>query len=1248
MAISLKAIQQNYQNIINTANDPTHEYFNMGVFNEYTPNNTQARPLRFNQTKQFNVVDKSDDYYLSIIRWNLQSNLPVLIPDIQIKDKPELFTNLTDYELALLYTSETTETVQNTFGLCSASGNNYNGEFQNAEYGFDKQIKINFPPDNSNSIDYDNYNNGLSSNGSTNGSIYIISNGVMKVFDKVSSAVIYTLTPSVGDTYKFICTNKTLGNFYIGITNNTDNTIYYKEYTRASANTWTAGGSYTSISNKNKVAGISLIGTTLYEFSYTQSLPDLVFGNSTVDAQVYNVNNNQQYTIYPTKSSIIMTESALAYGIGDDGFTYYINYPVLNPPTAWLGPANNSTVLKAGCLWSSYNANDLYSMGTTNAYNVWNFKNGPNTINYNNDWTSVGEIDINLPTVSAISIDKQYTTNKLVAVGSDNNLYISNDPVAPIEYIYSSGDPDYPDYNYGLSMWNQSTGAQNTYEIHNFNNLFGNHTQLFKHQNRLFVPIYQVGTTNVNLTIFSIKDFSILTTYTNFSTVGVNALCNLPIATKFAYVDDNNNIIICNISTAAVLETFTYFSSNPTGPTPMQMYELDSTHFVVCCGNNQVYIFKYGITTPVLIITTPTNCADVCVSTSDVSNGANSLFVLCGPNVVYDIYRGTTIYKYTFTNNTYTATNPPSLIYQQTGANYYVSYIDYQQDEQALMFITSIDNSNKILNTLFLAQNYNLINNVSCPLTLGNGEQLYYPTKQNFYLCQSTMSTHRWTQITSNVSVKAVSVSLSNQNNLYCLGSANSRLYGGEIIGNNITLSLYEHITKTYNYLSNSPLGSIDIQNYISEWTSTGSPSNINIFDEGSTASTTQNRPSFMTNGTNLYALYDLFNNQTKLNLINPSTLASTSSVVVNNNILNGLVGLDENNNILVSNKVNSISRLQVFNPTTLISLFDNLDPLADYNSSTMCIYPYVKTITTTHYNLASDGCVNLLFIPETINTNYESLLNYPMTKEELFGNSYFYIKYVDTLCRMINNAILEAFKTISGASWTHLPYFQWNSVEGKLIYNQPTSVPTGTSAPANAKWFVSINQPLYNLLSTFRFKFFAQNAGNGSIYPEDIDCRYLLDTNILYDGTTQEAGEYASYIQQISSVQTWSPIQSFVFSSTIIPIEPQLTGQPQNINNIDPTTTGNIYKQQALTKVLTDFIVPLTSGVEQTNQVVYYVPTGEYRLVDLLGHNNLNQLTLDVFWKDKYGVLHPLTIDAGSSSDLLCLLRKKSYNSKF
>ena len=56
-------------------------------------------------------------------------------------------------------------------------------------------------------------------------------------------------------------------------------------------------------------------------------------------------------------------------------------------------------------------------------------------------------------------------------------------------------------------------------------------------------------------------------------------------------------------------------------------------------------------------------------------------------------------------------------------------------------------------------------------------------------------------------------------------------------------------------------------------------------------------------------------------------------------------------------------------------------------------------------------------------------------------------------------------------------------------------------------------------------------------------------------------------------------------------------------------------------------------------------MPTSEFRLIDLLGNGNLQQLTIAVYWRDKYGVLHPMTLSAGCSADILVLLRKKSYN---
>jgi len=289
-----------------------------------------------------------------------------------------------------------------------------------------------------------------------------------------------------------------------------------------------------------------------------------------------------------------------------------------------------------------------------------------------------------------------------------------------------------------------------------------------------------------------------------------------------------------------------------------------------------------------------------------------------------------------------------------------------------------------------------------------------------------------------------------------------------------------------------------------------------------------------------------------------------------------------------------------------------------------------------------------VIYLPETIAPDYENSLKAPTNKEDVLGNPFYYIRNVDTLCQMLNKAITDFFNlSIGTGSWVHKPFFQWDSQSQKLVFNRPNSVPSGIVGPdATSQWYVAVNQPLYNLLSTFRFKYYPENAGN-IYYPTNTDCRYLLDTNVLLPEQQQTTGDYTPYLQQSSSVVNWSPCQSIVFVSSTIPIEAQFSGAPVNLNTTDGTTQSNIYQQQSVVKVLTDFIIPFNSGVEATNSQVFYIPSGEYRLIDLLGNNNLQQLTISAFWRDKYGSYHPMTLDAGASADILIMLRKKTYNNQ-
>jgi hypothetical protein len=329
-----------------------------------------------------------------------------------------------------------------------------------------------------------------------------------------------------------------------------------------------------------------------------------------------------------------------------------------------------------------------------------------------------------------------------------------------------------------------------------------------------------------------------------------------------------------------------------------------------------------------------------------------------------------------------------------------------------------------------------------------------------------------------------------------------------------------------------------------------------------------------------------------------------------------------------------------------LYGVDDNLTNFTTYKVALL----YSKVIDGNTYffnpSVVDSKSATLVYLPETIDPLYESTLRAPTNKEDILGNPYYYIRNVDTLCQMINKAIDLFFDSyVPSGTWVHRPYFQWDSASQKLVFNRPNSIPTGVAGPdATSQWYVAVNQPLYNLLSTFRFKYY---ANNNKYFPDNTDTRYVLDTNVLQPEQLQSIGDYTPYLQQSSSVVNWSPCQSIVFVSSTIPVESQFAGAPVNLNITDASTQSNIYQQQSVVKVLTDFIIPFNNGTEATNSQIYYIPQSEYRLIDLLGNKNLNQLTIQAFWRDKYGVFHPMTLDAGGSADILILLRKKSFNNQ-
>ena len=144
-------------------------------------------------------------------------------------------------------------------------------------------------------------------------------------------------------------------------------------------------------------------------------------------------------------------------------------------------------------------------------------------------------------------------------------------------------------------------------------------------------------------------------------------------------------------------------------------------------------------------------------------------------------------------------------------------------------------------------------------------------------------------------------------------------------------------------------------------------------------------------------------------------------------------------------------------------------------------------------------------------------------------------------------------------------------------------------------------------------------------------------------DGTTTGDINYVLTMQEISSIATWNPIASIVFSSSALPVLPTQTSAPKDIGTTSNYLTGG-GNNSNLTNILSDFSIPVTP-TNQYRPVIDYSPSSEYRLLDMNSCMNLSRVDVLVYWKDHFGVLHPMRLRPGCSAHVKLLFRRKDFD---
>lgn len=217
-------------------------------------------------------------------------------------------------------------------------------------------------------------------------------------------------------------------------------------------------------------------------------------------------------------------------------------------------------------------------------------------------------------------------------------------------------------------------------------------------------------------------------------------------------------------------------------------------------------------------------------------------------------------------------------------------------------------------------------------------------------------------------------------------------------------------------------------------------------------------------------------------------------------------------------------------------------------------------------------------------------------------------------------------------------------------------------TAEAPGLWF---NQNMEGLISNFLATYYNTPAGDGSfatatVVPATFPSGYVwkLEVQVQNGGanTAPVTSIYPTYSATTPNVvvkmteecqstsSLWSPIESIVFLSNLLPIQNEQTAPPNtygmgNIGNSQPTA------QAAFQPIITDIANDLAGDPFAYRKMIYYAPVAEYRMSDFQNSKTeIKTIDIQVFWKNRLNnQLYPLSMYNLSSVSIKIMFRKKS-----
>lgn len=291
----------------------------------------------------------------------------------------------------------------------------------------------------------------------------------------------------------------------------------------------------------------------------------------------------------------------------------------------------------------------------------------------------------------------------------------------------------------------------------------------------------------------------------------------------------------------------------------------------------------------------------------------------------------------------------------------------------------------------------------------------------------------------------------------------------------------------------------------------------------------------------------------------------------------------------------------------------------------------------------------------------------------------YTYSHWVDLVNTTLNTANLAVFNAWTTAGGTGIatfplwkavyptPIMKYSEITGLFTIYYPTQFvsPNATTNAFQSLYFninmeglfanfdnIYLNSSIHPAnTSQFRYTWITP-ASPAVLFPDGYANLQIVEAIGLNDNVSTPASQptagysgiwYAMTQNYVSTSTLWSPIDSIVFTSTLLPLQNEQTAPP---NTLGTRNTGNssATSQSAFSPIITDVSLDLGSDPSAYRKMIYYAPSAEYRMADFQNSKqDIRNIDIQVFWKNRLdNQLYPVSMFNLSSVSFKLMFRKK------